>query len=82
MLQMMVQLDSMMLPELQSAMMARDVLTRLRWLRRQSMMMLFSVTIVMTEDATQLMLLNIKGKIHQSVDIKVDLIFQAASRRM
>merc|ERR1711983_430860 len=35
--------------------MARDVLTRLRWLRRLSMMMLSSVTIAMTRDVTPLM---------------------------
>ena len=33
--------------------MGKDVLTKLRWLKRQSMMMLFSVTTVMTRDATQ-----------------------------
>merc|ERR1712121_43656 len=32
--------------------MERDVLTRLRWLRKLNMMMLFSVTIVMTRDVT------------------------------
>merc|ERR1719249_508336 len=45
----------MMLLELNQELMARDVLTRLRWLRRLSMMMLFSVTIATTRDATPLM---------------------------
>merc|ERR1719322_1083036 len=39
-----------MLLELLQELMARDVLTRLRWSRRLSMMMLFSVTIAMTRD--------------------------------
>ena len=38
------------------AMMARDVLTRWRWLRRLSMMMQFNVTTLMTRDVTLLML--------------------------
>merc|ERR1719348_770189 len=45
----------MMLLELNQELMARDVLTRLRWLRRLSMMMLSSVIIAMTRDATPLM---------------------------
>merc|ERR1712227_919887 len=44
-----------MLPELLQDLMARDVLTRLKWWRRLSMMMLFSVTIAMTRDVTPLM---------------------------
>merc|ERR1719295_893692 len=41
-----------MLLELPLDLMERDVLTRLRWLRKLNMMMLFSVTIVMTRDVT------------------------------
>merc|ERR1712227_767111 len=44
-----------MLLELLQELMARDVLTRLRWWRRLSMTMLFSVTIAMTRDVTPLM---------------------------
>merc|ERR1711963_1179881 len=44
-----------MLLELLQDLMARDVLTRLKWWRRLSMMMLSSVTIAMTRDVTQLM---------------------------
>merc|ERR1711868_159356 len=44
-----------MLLELLQDLMARDVLTRLKWWRRLSMMMLSSVTIAMTRDVTPLM---------------------------
>merc|ERR1712029_682449 len=44
-----------MLLELLLELMARDVLTRLRWGRRLSTMMLSSVTIAMTRDVTPLM---------------------------
>merc|ERR1719322_1991219 len=44
-----------MLLALLQELMARDVLTRLRWWRRLSMTMLFSVTTAMTRDVTPLM---------------------------
>merc|ERR1719210_2284671 len=66
-----------MLLELLQDLMARDALTRLKWWRRLSMMMLSSVTIAMTRDVTPLtsptMSLNKKRTVKRTSEKPVSL---------
>merc|ERR1712168_96946 len=68
---------SEMLLELPQDLMERDVLTRLRWLRKLNMMMLSSVTIVMIRDVTppmlQTMSLNKRRNVRKTSERTVSL---------